>query len=69
MNELEQVVSIMYEKATQREYILNEQRTCNDCGKNRQLFLYSEKTRKVLCADCLLKEIRGKMQKTLYVQR
>jgi len=65
MNELEEAVSILFEPLTQREYILNEQQTCNGCGKNRQLFLYSKKTGRILCADCVLKMIRKQMPKAL----
>jgi len=62
MNELEEAVSIMYNRITQREY-LNGMRECDNCSKNTQLFLYSKKTGRVLCADCILKTVREQMQK------
>jgi len=60
MNEIEEAVGIMFERVTQRDYI-NGMRKCDNCGENKQLFLYSKK--KVLCADCILKTIREQMPK------
>lgn len=64
MNELEEEVSIMYDRISQKEY-LSGKRECDNCNENKQLFLYSKKSGKVLCAECVLKEIK----KALYVQR
>jgi len=62
MNELEESVGIMYDRVTQREYIIAGARECNDCGENKQLFIYSKKPQRILCAECILKEIRRNMQ-------
>jgi len=62
MSDLEETVGIMYDRVTQREYIAGA-RECNDCSENKQLFIYSNKPRRILCAECILKEIRRKMPK------
>ena len=65
MNELEEAVNTMYDRITQRDYIVNELRTCNECGENKMLFIYSNKPLRILCAECILKAIRRKMPKHL----
>jgi len=60
MNDLEEAVGIMYDRVTQREYIAGA-RECNDCSENKPLFIYSKKPRRILCGECILKEIRRKM--------
>ena len=65
MNELEEAVGTMYDRISQRDYIVKELRTCNKCGENKQLFIYSKKPQRILCAECILKEIGAKMPKSL----
>jgi len=65
MTDLEEIVSIMYDRITQREYILNDQRTCNYCGESKMLFIYSKKPPRILCAECIIREIRRKTPKAL----